>query len=193
MKFFRDIIAPILVGLAVFALFQVTVGSFKVYGSSMLPGIEEGDYILVSKASYFFNEPRHGDIIVFHSPKESNTDLIKRIIAVSGDSVEIKDNTVFVNDTPLVEPYTLEPPHYFMLPEEIPPGHYFVLGDNRNNSSDSHRGWTLSRENIVGKTWITYWPPYRWRLIEHYKINAGTQAAKVTESSLTMKVLCPTR
>ena len=193
MKFFRDIIAPILVGLAVFALFQVTVGSFKVYGSSMLPGIEEGDYILVSKASYFFNEPRRGDIIVFHSPKESNTDLIKRIIAVSGDSVEIKDNTVFVNDTPLVEPYTLEPPHYFMLPEEIPPGHYFVLGDNRNNSSDSHRGWTLSRENIVGKTWITYWPPYRWRLMEHYTINAGTQAAKVTESSLTMKVLCPTR
>ena len=193
MKFFRDIIAPILVGLAVFALFQVTVGSFKVYGSSMLPGIEEGDYILVSKATYFFNEPRRGDIIIFHSPKDPNTDLIKRIIALPGDSVEIKDNTVFVNDILLVEPYTMEPPHYLVLPQEIPAGHYFVLGDNRNNSSDSHRGWTLPRENIVGKTWITYWPPYRWRLMEHYTINAGTQAAKVTESSLPMKVLCPTR
>ena len=193
MKVFRDIIVPILVGVAFFALFQVTVGTFKVYGTSMLPGIEQGDYILVSKATYFFNEPQRGNIIVFHSPKDPNTDLIKRIIAVPGDTVEIKDNKVFVNDTPLVEPYTMEPPHYLVLPQEISAGHYFVLGDNRNNSSDSHRGWTLPRENIIGKAWISYWPPYRWGLIEHYKINAGTQAVEVTESSLTTKVLCPTR
>lgn len=193
MKFFRDIIAPILVGLAFFALFQVTVGSFKVYGSSMLPGIEQGDYILVSKASYFFNEPKHGDVIVFHSPQGNNTDLIKRIIALPGDTVEIKDSTVFVNDTPLVEPYISEPPYYLVLSQEIPTGHYFVLGDNRNNSSDSHRGWTLPRENIIGRAWITYWPPYRWGTIKHYKLNAGTQAAEVTESSLTTKVLCPMR
>jgi len=193
MKFFRDIIAPLLVGLAVFALFQATVGSFKVYGSSMLPTIEEGDYILVSKATYFFNEPQRGDIIVFHSPQDPNTDLIKRIIAVPGDTVEIKNNTVFVNDTALVEPYTLEPPHYLTLSEEIPTGHYFVLGDNRNNSSDSHRGWTVPQGNFVGKAWITYWPPYRWKLMEHYTLNAGMQAAEVSKSSLTMKVLCPTR
>ena len=193
MKFFRDIIAPILVGLAVFAIFQASVGSFKVYGSSMLPGIEQGDYILVSKAAYFFNEPQHGDIIVLHSPQDPNTDLIKRIIAVPGDAVEIKDNTVFVNDTALVEPYTLEPPHYLMLSEEIPTGHYFVLGDNRNNSSDSHRGWTVPRENIIGRAWITYWPPYRWGIIKHYKLNVGKQAAEVGKPSLVMKTLCPTR
>jgi signal peptidase I len=193
MRFFRDIIAPILVGLAFFALFQVTVGSFKVYGSSMLPGIEQGDYIMVSKATYFLGEPQRGDIIVLHSPQDPNTDLIKRIIALPGDTVEIKDNTVFVNDTALVEPYIMEPPHYLLLPEEIPAGHYFVLGDNRNNSSDSHRGWTLPRKNIIGKAWITYWPPYRWRTMKHYKLNAGTQAAEVIESGLTMKVLCPTR
>jgi signal peptidase I len=193
MKIFRDIIVPILVGLAFFALTQVTAGTFKVYGTSMLPGIEQGDYIIVSKAAYFFNEPQRGNIIVFHSPKDSDTDLIKRIIAVPGDTVEIKDNTVFVNNTPLVEPYTLEPPHYFMFPEEIPPGRYFVLGDNRNNSSDSHRGWTLPRENIIGKAWITYWPPYRWRLMEHYTINAGTQASELAAPNLTMEVLCLTR
>jgi len=193
MRFFRDIIAPILVGLAFFALFQVTVGSFKVYGSSMLPGIEQGDYILVSKATYFLGEPQRGDIIVLHSPQDPNTDLIKRIIALPGDTVKIKDNTVFVNDTALVEPYTLEPPHYLLLPEEIPAGNYFVLGDNRNNSSDSHRGWTLPRKNIIGKAWITYWPPYRWRTMKHYKLNADTQAAEVTKSGLTMKVPCPTR
>jgi signal peptidase I len=193
MKFFRDIIAPILVGLAFLALFQVTVGSFKVYGSSMLPGIEQGDYILVSKATYFFNKPQRGDIIVLHSPQDPNTDLIKRIIAVPGDTVEIRDNTLLLNDAPLVEPYILETFHYLMLSQEIPADHYFVLGDNRNNSADSRRGWTLPRENIVGKAWITYWPPYRWSLMEHYTLNAGTQAAKVGEPSLTMKVLCPTR
>jgi signal peptidase I len=193
MRFFRDIIVPILVGIAFFALFQVTVGSFKVYGSSMLPGIEQGDYILVTKATYFLSEPQRGDIIVLHSPQDPKTDLIKRIIALPGDTVEIKDDTVFVNNTALVEPYIMEPPHYTLPPEEIPTGQYFVLGDNRNNSSDSHRGWTLPRKNIIGKAWITYWPPYRWRTIENYKLNAGMQAAEVPEFSLTTKIPCPTR
>lgn len=193
MKFLRDFIAPILVGLIVFALFQATVGSFKVYGSSMLPTIEEGDYIMVSKASYFFGEPQRGDIIVLRSPKNPNSDLIKRVIALPGDTVEIKDDTVFVNGAALVEPYTLEPPHYLMLPEDIPNGQYFVLGDNRNNSSDSHRGWTVPRENIVGKAWITYWPPYRWNAIAHYPLNAGLQAIEVSKASLVMKTLCQTR
>jgi signal peptidase I len=201
MKIFRDIIAPVLLGIAVFALFHVTVGSFKVYGSSMLPTIEEGEYIMVSKATFFFNDPQRGDIIVFHSPQDPNTDLIKRIIAVPGDTVEIRDDKVSVNGTTLAEPYTLEPPHYLMLPEEIPPGHYFVLGDNRNNSSDSHRGWivdsqrvlTVPRQNIVGKAWITYWPPYRWRLIPGYAVNMDTQTADLNIFTLALKTLCPTR
>lgn len=193
MKFFRDFITPILIGLAVFAIFQATVGSFKVYGSSMLPTIEEGEYIMVSKATYFFHEPQRGDIVVLHSPQSPDSDLIKRIIALPGDTIEIKDNKVFVNDTPVVEPYILEPPHYLVLPEQIPTGRYFVLGDNRNNSSDSHRGWTVPRKNIVGKAWITYWPPYRWGTIEHYKLNAGTQTAKIIKPDLAMRTLCPTR
>ncbi|MGB8707552.1 MAG: signal peptidase I [Dehalococcoidia bacterium] len=193
MKIFRDIIAPVLLGLAVFALFHVTVGSFKVYGSSMLPTIEEGEYIMVSKAAYFFGEPQRGDIIVFDSPQDPKSDLIKRIIALPGDTVEIRDDKVIVNGTPLAEPYTLEPPHYLMLPEEIPTGHYFVLGDNRNNSSDSHRGWTVPRQNIVGKAWITYWPPYRSRVMPHYALNVGTQAADSSILTLALKTLCPTK
>ena len=94
MKIFRDIIAPVLLGLAVFALFHATVGSFKVYGSSMLPTIEEGEYIMVSKAAYFFGEPQRGDIIVFDSPQDPKSDLIKRIIALPGDTVEIRDDKV---------------------------------------------------------------------------------------------------
>jgi signal peptidase I len=193
MKIFRDIIAPVLLGIAVFALFHVTVGSFKVYGSSMLPTIEEGEYIMVSKTAYFFGEPHRGDIIVFDSPQDPRSDLIKRIIGLPGDTVEIRDDKVTVNGTTLAEPYTLEPPHYLMMPEEIPAGHYFVLGDNRNNSSDSHRGWTVPRQNIVGKAWITYWPPYKWRRIPSYAVNVGTQTADLNILTLALKTLCPTR
>jgi signal peptidase I len=193
MRFFRDIIAPILVALAVFTLFHVTVGSFKVYGSSMLPGIEEGDYIMVNKATYFFNEPKSGDIIVFRSPQNPDSDLIKRVIAVPGDTVEIRDNKVLLNGASLVEPYILEPFHYLMPPQEIPTEHYFVLGDNRNNSADSRKGWTVPRENVIGRAWIIYWPPYRWRLIEHYKPNVDTQAAEVGKPSLVMETPCLTR
>ncbi|MBM3118364.1 MAG: signal peptidase I [Chloroflexi bacterium] len=193
MKFLRDIIVPIAVGLIAFVIFHTTVGSFKVYGLSMCPTVEDGEYILVSKAAYFFNEPHHGDIIVFRSPNDPNTDLIKRIIAVPGDTVEIRDKTVFVNDTPLVEPYIIDPPNYIYFPEEISTDHYFVLGDNRNNSSDSHKRWTVPRQNIIGKAWITYWPPYRWRLIQHYTLDIGAQAVRLGKTCLTMEVLCPTR
>jgi signal peptidase I len=193
MKFLRDIIVPIAVGLVAFVIFHTTVGSFKVYGLSMWPTVEDGEYILVNKAAYFFNEPHHGDIIIFRSPNDPNTDLIKRIIAMPGDTVEIRDKTVFVNDTPLVEPYIIDPPNYIYLPEEISADHYFVLGDNRNNSSDSHKRWTVPRQNIIGKAWITYWPPYRWRLIQHYTLDIGAQAVRLGKTCLTMEVLCPTR
>ena len=193
MKFLRDIIAPITVGLIVFIIFHTAVGSFKVYGLSMWPTVEDGEYILVNKAAYFFNEPHHGDIIVFHSPNSPNTDLIKRVIAVPTDNVEIRDKTVFVNDTPLVEPYIIDPPQYIYAEEEIPTNHYFVLGDNRNNSSDSHKGWTVPRQNIVGKAWITYWPPYRWRLIGHHTFDMSAKANRLRETFLTMKLLCPTK
>ncbi len=193
MKFFNDIIVPIALGLAVFAVFQTTIGSFKVYGLSMWPTIEEGEYILVSKAAYFFKEPQHGDIIVFRSPRDSQTDLIKRIIAIPGDTVEVRDNTVFVNNTPLIEPYIVDPPNYIYPVEEIPANHYFVLGDNRNNSSDSHKGWTVPRQNIIGKAWITYWPPYEWKVIRHHSFNTNRQTDSSGRALLGVDMPCRTR
>jgi signal peptidase I len=193
MKIFRDIIAPVLLGLAVFALFHVTLGSFKVYGSSMLPTIEEGEYIMVSKAAYFFHQPHRGDIIVFDSPQDPRTDLIKRIIGLPGDTVEIRDNKVFVDGTPLTESYIFEPPRYEMAEEEIPADHYFVLGDNRNNSSDSHRGWTVPRQNIIGRAWITYWPPYQWGLIRSYATNVNPPSSGLSGLITAAGTLWPMR
>lgn len=193
MKVLRDFILPIVVGLTAFVFFHATLGSFKVYGSSMWPTIEHGEYILVNKATYFFHEPQRGDIIVFHSPNDPSSDLIKRIIGIPGDIVEVRDEKVFVNNVAVAEPYIIDPPRYLYPEEEIPAGQYFVLGDNRNSSSDSHKGWKVPRHNIVGKAWLTYWPPHRWRLIPHYAISAGAKAAVTDKSSLNMEVLCPMR
>lgn len=193
MKILRDILAPVLVALAITAIFHTVIASFKVYGSSMYPSISPGEYIMVSKASYFFGQPQRGEVIVFHSPRDLKTDLIKRIIAVPNDTIEIKKGTVFVNDIALVEPYISEPPKYDIYSQEIIDGNFFVLGDNRNNSSDSHGGWTVPRQYIVGKAWVTYWPPKEWKTVKHYALNAGKQAANLVQQLIAAHKLCPAK
>lgn len=166
MKFVRDIVVPIIIGLAVFFLLRALVEPFVVEHSSMWPTIEEGEYILVDKVSYRFHQPQRGDIIVFRPPWNSGRPYIKRVIGLPGDIVEIKDGSVFVNGERLDEPYAGRTQD-LLPPLEVPRDEYFVLGDNRNNSYDSRRGWTVNRKDIVGKAWVTYWPPGRWGPIEH--------------------------
>lgn len=143
-------------------LFEV----FLVEGSSMYPTLQNHERLIVNKATYFFNEPKIGDIIVFKF--SSQRDFIKRVIAVEGDVVEISDGRLFVNNILLDEPY-LE--NYYMMtnfgPVTIPEGHIFVLGDNRGNSMDSRDpavGY-VSRERVKGKAVIVFWPPFSSRLL----------------------------
>ncbi|MBM3166388.1 MAG: signal peptidase I [Chloroflexi bacterium] len=193
LKIFRDILAPVLVALAITVVFHTAIASFKVYGSSMYPSILPGEYIMVSKAAYFVRQPQHGEVIVFHSPRDPQTDLIKRVIAVPGDTIEIKKGTVFVNSVALAEPYISEPPKYDVAHQQIIDGHFFVLGDNRNNSSDSHGGWTVPRQYIVGKAWVTYWPPQEWKTVKHYALDAGKQAAGRIKEFTAVIAPCPTK
>ena len=180
MKSLRELIITLVFAAALFAAFNFTLDSREVHGQSMLPNIEPGEYILVNKITYRFQSPQRGEIIVLRSPNHSGPDLIKRIIALPGDTVEIKDNTVYINDILLDEPYIAEPPTYDYPRQKIDEDRFFVLGDNRNLSNDSHKGWTTSSDDIVGKAWITYWPPSRWRALEHY---TSLQDNQVTESA----------
>lgn len=189
MKFVKDIVLPIIIGLAVFFLLRMLVEPFVVEHSSMWPTIEEGEYILVDKVSYRFHEPQRGDIVVFRPPWNLGRPYIKRVIGLPGDVVEIKDGSVFVNGSPLDEPYAGRTPD-LLPPVEVPQGEYFVLGDNRNNSYDSRRGWTVSRKNIVGRAWVTYWPPRRWKLIEHAELKG--QGGLIVPV-VTMEATCLTR
>ena len=119
---------------------------------SMLPTIQLQDRVLVSKFAYWFSDPQRGDIIVFQPPIESDEDYIKRVMGVPGDKLEVKDSRLYINDIPLNEPYIQEPMQYAFGPVVVPENCLFVMGDNRNNSYDSHAwGTWLSIDDVKGK------------------------------------------
>lgn len=170
MKVIREIGITILIAIVIFVSIKTTVQGYEVQHFCMLPNIEDGEFIIVNKANYFFSNPEAGEVIVFWPPEEvrSEVPFIKRVISLPGETVEVKDNKVFINGMPVEEEYIKEPPHYTMQPKKIPPNEYFVLGDNRNSSNDSHYWGTVPRDNIIGKAWFVYWPPERWGLVQHY-------------------------
>ena len=168
--FLREILGLILLAVVIFLLLQVVMPRFEVVGSSMKPNLHDGQRLLINKAVYFFREPEAGEVIVFQPPNNRRADYIKRIIALPGDVVEVKMGVVYVNGSPLDEPYIKDEPSYTLSPKEIPENSYFVLGDNRNNSNDSHNGWTVPRQNITGKAWLSIWPPSQWGLVTDYPL-----------------------
>lgn len=134
---------------------------------SMEPTLEINDRLVVEKISYHLNPPQQGDIVVFWPPDnlfpegKRRDAFIKRIIGLPGDTVQIADGSVFVNGILLEEDYIKAPPNYAWGPETVPPNSYLVLGDNRNNSQDSHVWGFVPAENIIGKAVVRFWPPSR--------------------------------
>ncbi len=137
----------------------------------MEPTVEEAQRLLVNKLAYLVSRPERGDIIIFHPPSKQQVDYIKRLIALPGDTVEIKGGAVYVNGKRLDEPYIKDPPYYNLSLKEIPQNSYFVLGDNRNNSNDSHNGWTIQRSDIIGKVWLRIWPLENWGTFPNWRLN----------------------
>jgi signal peptidase I len=134
---------------------------FTVQGQSMEPTFHNNEYILVDKVTYHFRSPERGDVVVFVYPDDPSLDYIKRVIGVPGDHVVIRNRHVYVNGTQLNEPYVAAEPDYSgcnYCDVQVPKGDLFVLGDNRNNSSDSHEWGFLPEKNVIGRAWLSYWP-----------------------------------
>jgi len=176
--FLREILGPILLAVIIFLILQATMQSFVVVGSSMKPSLYDGQRLLINKVVYSLHEPEVGDVVVFEPPHNQRADYIKRIIGLPGDTVEIKMGVVYVNGSPLDEAYIKDQPSYTLQTKKIPENEYFVLGDNRNNSNDSHNGWTVPRQNIIGKAWLSIWPPRQWGVVASYPL-----AEQITNSA----------
>jgi signal peptidase I len=134
----------------------------------MYPNFDDNQVLYVSRLSYLFWPPEHQDIVVFHFPGNPQEDYIKRVIGVPGDRVSIRDAQVYVNDEPLVEPYLNEPCTVDRCQDnewQLGADEYFMMGDNRNHSSDSRFFGPVRQSLIVGEVLVRYWPPEVWGIV----------------------------
>jgi len=165
-RFLIDVIETIVLSVLLFLGINTVTARIRVEGFSMEPTMHNGEFVLVNRLAYKLGAPKLGDVIVFHFPIDPEQEYIKRVIGLPGDHILIADEKVVVNDWVLDEPYIAAPPNYqgdWIVPEE----QIFVLGDNRNNSSDSHSWGPVPMANVVGKAVFVYWPFAELGLIEH--------------------------
>ena len=178
----REMMEAVLLALLALLILQGTVRNFKVEGSSMYPTLEGGQYLVVDQVSYFkidlerlsrlvpfwavsetdtrfaFDPPTRGEIIVFHYPQDTTKDFVKRVVGLPGETVGVRNGTVFIDDVPLQEPYLQRMDRSSSRTITLGPKEYYVIGDNRQNSNDSRAWGVVPEENIVGRVLLVYWP-----------------------------------
>ena len=163
----REIIETALLTVIIYVAVNFTTGRFRIESISMLPTFQPGQYVVVDKLSYLLGKPQRGDVIVFQYPLAPDKDYIKRVIGLPGETVSIGGGVVSVNGQPLNEPYIAAPPNLGGT-WALSPDQYFVMGDNRNNSSDSRSWGPLERKYLIGKAVLVYWPPPGWGWVPHF-------------------------
>ncbi len=163
----KEWIQVILVALILVVIIRSFILDNRIVPSvSMVPSIQPGDRLFVERITHRFKGIERGEVIVFEPPEQSQLedDLIKRVIALPGDEVEIKDGKLYINDNPQDEPYLAEEMSYTFEKTIVPEEKIFVLGDNRNRSFDSHAWGFVDFESVKGKALVTYWPLDRIKL-----------------------------
>jgi len=131
---------------------------FSVHGSCMEPNLYTGERLLGNKLRYRLHPPQRGDVVVFRYPDNPRKIYVKRVVALPGEMIAIRDGTVYLNGKPLHESYVINPAHGSYPPARVPSGQYFVLGDNRDHSSDSRAWGFVPTRHLEGKVWLRYWP-----------------------------------
>ena len=175
-RFFRDVSETLILAVLLFIAINAVSARIRVDGSSMVPTLNNGQFVMVNRLAYNLGEFEtgevgRGDIVVFHYPRDPEQEYIKRIIGLPGDTVEITNGHVYVNGQQLVEPYIAADARN-EGEWAVPDGHVFVLGDNRNNSQDSRSFGYVTMENVIGKAIFIYWPPPDWSIVTSHEVEA---------------------
>jgi signal peptidase I len=161
-RFILDIIETAVLAIVLYLIIQTLTQRIKVDSTSMVPTLHPSDYVVVNKLAYLLGKPHRGDIIVFkYPPDPTQIPYIKRVIGLPGDQIHITAGRVYINGVILTEPYLVVPTNSggdWTVPEN----NLFVLGDNRNGSSDSRAWGMVPMGNVIGKAEVIYWPPQHW-------------------------------
>lgn len=163
MEWIVTIVAAVVIALAVRGLLFEPI---RVDGDSMKNTLLDNEVLLVTKPEYIFGDPQRFDVVICHYPGRGDTNFVKRVVGLPGDTVAVQDGFLYVNGEKYEEPYITHRPDYILAPYTVPEGMYFVLGDNRSNSNDSHLVGPIERDMIVGHVRSVLWPLDKWRTIE---------------------------
>ena len=166
LRLLAEVVQTVLIAGALFLLVNLLTARIRVEGNSMEPSLHDGEFVVVNRLAYRWNPAERGDIIVFRFPLDPSRRFIKRIVALPGDVIQVIEGQVYVNGLVLDEPYTAAAPRY-AGEWELAAGEVFVLGDNRNNSEDSHEWGPLPLQNVIGKAILVYWPVGEIGVIPH--------------------------
>ncbi len=166
LRFLADLLETLILSVVLFVGINAVTARVRVDGSSMEPTLNNGEFILVNKLAYKIGKPDRGDVIVFYFPRDPNQEYIKRLVGLPGDVIRVGNGSVYVNGQKINEPYIAADPAY-TGEWTVPLGHYFVLGDNRNNSYDSHNWGPVPADYVIGKATFVYWPFKQAGLIQH--------------------------
>jgi signal peptidase I len=173
----REVAETVILAVAIWLAINFLTARYVVDGPSMEDNLRTGQRLIVSRIAYKFSSPQRGDVVVFRSTQNPEENIIKRVIGLPGETLVIDDGKVYVDGLLLDEAYVSSST---FLPYKgkwtIPEGYYFVMGDNRAHSSDSRRQGLIPAENIIGKAWISYWPPGEIRPVRHYNDYASNKA-----------------
>lgn len=155
----RELVASVLPALVIVLLVNIFLGqATRVDGQSMEPNLHDHQRLIIEKVSYHFHNPRRGDIVVLRPPQRQTIPLIKRVIGLPGETIEIHDNHVYIDGVLLEEPYLTQTTWGTLTPQLVPEDHIFVLGDNRGSSNDSRVFGPIPLDDVIGRAWLRYWP-----------------------------------